>query len=216
MDTSVAQNIIRVIRTERDTRLARFTTENLDLWTLTDEPFINELCLTLLVAIRHHVERELVLIAARVTSDSRELSSGDCWRRITIERERLRSCGWKRLTAKLRLDLSADWDSSMKTLKLLANSYKHDPSTSADEELLNHLGLPLDVPYASLFESPGLKAGLAASLGLQDGADYCDIAEALLARVARFLTEVQARLVLSPVRGGEEELASMLPNDMLH
>jgi hypothetical protein len=216
MDTSVAQNIIQVIRAERDSRLASLKIEDRDLWMFTDEPFINELCLTLLVAIRHHVERSLVLIAARVTSDGRELSSEDYWQRIKIERERLRSCGWGRLIAKLQLDSLADWNLSMKTLQLLANSYKHDPSTSADEGLLRHLGLPLDVTYASLPESPGVKAGVAASLGLQDSADYCDIAEALLVCVSRFTAEVEARLVLSPVKGGEERVASMLPNDMLH
>jgi hypothetical protein len=51
MDTGVAKEMIRVIRAERTTRLARLPTEDPDLaydqWLSTDEPFIDELCPTL-------------------------------------------------------------------------------------------------------------------------------------------------------------------------
>lgn len=72
MDTRVAKHVIDVIRAERDSRLARLVAEEPELanalWHVYDEPFINELCLMLLVAIRHQVERELVLLTARVTA----------------------------------------------------------------------------------------------------------------------------------------------------
>ncbi len=47
---------------------------------------------------------------------------------------------------------------------------------------------------------------------LQDSADYCDIADELLARVDRFLEEVQAQhsVTLSPVKWGPVSITSFL------
>jgi hypothetical protein len=203
MDTSVAKDMIRVIRDERDKRERDFrATEEPDmgdLWPYMGEPFFNELCLALLVAIRGHFERELVLIAALV--DGGELDDKQYRQRVEKERKNLkdRKNGWKNLIAKLRLDSIAEWDLSMKTLHLLSNSYKHNPETRPDKELLKHLGL--DGNYAPLPESHNFKNGLASSLDLPERADYCDIADELVSRVDRFLAEVKARqLNLSRVR----------------
>lgn len=206
MNDKLASAVIRVIREERDRIADRLSAGDpdyaYDQWLFTEEPFLNELCLMLLVAIWHHVERELVWLTAQVTSDGRELEGPEYRQRVKKEREFLRSNGKPRMIAKLQLDRSAEWDSSMETLRLLANSYKHDPTASPDEALLKHLGLDRGVNYAPLAESPDLKKGLAASLGLQDGADYTDIAEELMARCRSFMTEVQENsdLVLSPIK----------------
>ncbi len=216
MDMTVGKDMIQVIRDERNARLKRLPTENPDVaydqWFFTDEPFINELCLDLLVAFRHHIERELVWMAARVTSDGRELAGKGYRKRVRDERELLRkSNGWKKLIAKLKLATVTEWNSSMNTLRLLANSYKHNPSSAPDRDLQKHLGLDLDGNYADLPESQALKKGLSTSLGLQEGADYCDIADELLARVDRFLKEVQAQPVTrSPVKWGPVPIASFL------
>jgi hypothetical protein len=207
MNTSVAKEMIRVIRAERESRLARLPTEDPDFaydeWLSTDEPFINDLCLTLLVALWHQVERELVHLAARVTSDGRELSLEQYWQRINKERQQLDKHGWeKTITVKLKLNNIDEWSRSMTTLRLLANSYKHHPSTKPKDLLLQHLA-PITRPnldYDSLPESQGFKAELAASLDLRDGANYCDIADELLARVDRFLAEVPKQSMLSPVK----------------
>jgi hypothetical protein len=206
MNTSVAKDMIRVIRAERESRLARLPTEDPDFaydeWLSTDEPFINELCLTLLVALWHQVERELVHLAARVTSDGRELSLEQYRQRIKEERKHMDTRdGRKEITAKLQLKTIDEWH-SMQTLRLLANSYKHHPSTKPKDLLLQHLA-PRTRPnlnYDSLPESQGFKAELAASLDLLDGANYCDIADELLDRVARFLAEVPKQSMLSPVK----------------
>lgn len=200
MDTSVAKHVIDVIRAEQDSRLARLVAEEPELanalWHVYDEPFINELCLMLLVAIRHQVERELVLLAARVTSDGRELDTDQYRQKV----EQLSQPGnWKKLKSKLQLTSFAEWE-AMETLRLLANAYKHAPSTTPSKDLLKHLGLDLGGEYASLPESPTFREGLAASLDLQCDSDFCDIADELLARAGRFLTDVQAQVKLSPIK----------------
>src|SRR5829696_9616736 len=96
-DTTVAKNVIRVIKIERGNRLAHLEKEDPEvaraLWIGDDEPFINELCLMLLVAIHHHVERELTRLAARVTSDQRELEAEQYEQKLEEERKRLRVRG---------------------------------------------------------------------------------------------------------------------------
>ena len=47
-----------------------------DQWLFTDEPFVNELCLVLLVVIRHQLERELLGLLARVIVDAKEIDGG--------------------------------------------------------------------------------------------------------------------------------------------
>jgi hypothetical protein len=45
-----------------------------DQWQFGDEPFVNELCLILLVAVWHQVEREVIWLAARVTGDGKQIT----------------------------------------------------------------------------------------------------------------------------------------------
>jgi len=196
MDTMVAEEMLRMIKAEHDRRVEHLPEEDgYDQWIFIDEPFVNELCLTLLVAIRHQVERELVLIAARVTNGGRELEGEQYTQRIQKERDNLKKHdGWKDIAAKLHLGTFHEWGASMETLRLLANSYKHDPWAVPDEKLLKHLGLSLEVTYKTLSESDDLKKGLAASLNLQSDADYCDISDELLTRAGRFITEVKKTL----------------------
>jgi hypothetical protein len=84
------EDMMRVIKAERDGRLEALKTEDpyimSDIWLFTDEPVINELCLMLLVAIRHHFEKELILIAARVTKDGRTLGREEYLRRVKEKR----------------------------------------------------------------------------------------------------------------------------------
>ena len=217
MDVSVVKDMISVIRAERDRRLALLAKVDpevaYDLWSEVDEPFVNDLCLMLLVSIRHTVERELVKIAALVTSDGRDLDGDQYRQRIQDERKKLREKGWTELVAKLKLIGSAEWDTSIETLRLLANIYKHSPQVTPDQALLKHLGLDFSVSYAPLPESQALRAGLAVSLGLQGNSNYCDIADELLIRASRFLADVQTRVALSPVK---LEMGSFNPSTFAH
>jgi hypothetical protein len=101
---SVAERMLGVIRVERE-RIRRdleiLAGEDhpyaadvaADDWDFHERPFINELCLLLLVSIRHEVERELVRIAARVGNGTVE-----AWR-CTLRRKG----GWEQLTNELQL-----------------------------------------------------------------------------------------------------------------
>lgn len=206
MDTSVAKDMISVIRAERDRRERDFRAREDpdmegDLWPFMGEPFFNELCLALLVAIWHHVESELVLLAPRVTSNGEPIRVSEYQRLVEEERKNLRENGRGCIMRKLKLKGINEWDTSMEILRLLANSYKHEPMATPDKCLLERLGLDASRNYAPIPESPTLKERLAAFLDLRDSAGYCDIADELVARVDRFLAEVKAQQpVLSPVK----------------
>lgn len=101
----------------------------------------------------------------------------------------------------------------MEALRLLSNSYKHSPSKAPVKELLECLKLETGIKYASLPESPTLQKGLAASIGLQGSADYCDIAERFVDTVREFLENVRGRNALSQVHPGP---VSLHPKDFLH
>jgi hypothetical protein len=213
MERSVGNDVLRLIRAEKDRRQALLTDEQPEIafehWWSVDEPFLNELCLMLLVARRHQVEKELVHFAARVTADGTAIDRKLYPKKVKAERDRIRKCGWKGVIAKLKLSSSTEWDSSMKTLQLLANCYKHDPSGKPDEELLEHLKLDKKLHYMSLAESPKFRAGLALSVGLPGDADYCEIAEEFLSLADQFLGHVQKGLVLSPFKGRRPSFRDM-------
>ena len=91
---------------------------------------------------------------------------------------------------------------SIEALRLLANSYKHDPRLQPDSKLVKHLGLDEKLLYASIPQSFELKRGLASIVGLPDDSSFSEITERFVEHAEEFLTDVQARNVLSPVRWG--------------
>jgi hypothetical protein len=140
--------MVSVIRAERQRRLTLLKDEDgdwaYDQWLFTDEPFVNELCLVLLVAIRHQIERELLRLLARLTVGGNEVGGSEYRRRLRNERKLLRKRdGWTNAIARLDLRTFPEWHSSIETLRLLANRYKHDPLGDPDEGLLKHLQLDL-------------------------------------------------------------------------
>jgi hypothetical protein len=199
MDTSVPKQMIDLIRAERQRRALmalQLADENSDLasdvWQFRDEPLVNELCLILLVAVWHQVEREVISLAARVTSDGKQITREQYLGnldRTEGEWRYKRSRG--KVIRKLDLDRFPKWESSIKTLNLLANCYKHDSTKTPGTMLLEHLRLDVTQRCMPLHESSYLRKGLAASVGLPEGAAFCDIAEELLASAATFLVEIQ-------------------------
>jgi hypothetical protein len=157
------------------------------------------MCLVLLVSIRHLLERELVRLGARVSGDGKPIPDKEYWRLVAEEREGLRRRdGWKNLAAKLNLASFAEWNVSLETLRLLANTYKHEPGyATPGEDLLAHLGLnPIistrpTVTYASLPESQHFREALALHLGLAKDGDYAGIAEEFLNIVEKFVAGVE-------------------------
>jgi len=198
--------MIGVIRKERKRRMALLS-DDPDVadyvWLSTDEPFINDLCLMLLVAVHHQVEREIVRLAARAIGDEEPLSQNQYEQRLEIERGHWGKWKTRRtVIAKLNLASFPEWDTSMETLRLLANSYKHAPSGKPFSDLLTHLNLDRTRTYAPLVDSNSLREGLAASLDLNNDADYCAIAEELLNRVGTFLAAARQQPGLSQVKRG--------------
>jgi hypothetical protein len=206
MDASVAKGMINLIRAEKQRRYACLAEEDpesaYDRWLCADEPIFNELCLMLLVAIRHQLEGELVLLRARVTNDGKDIDGEQYQKHVADQGKLLKRHGWERLTAALNLDCFAEWKTSMETLRLLANCCKHSPSHDPDKLLLEHLGLNADDNYAPLPESRCFREGLAESVDLQRDADYCDIAAQMLKLTEEFLAKVQQQPMLSRVVGG--------------
>jgi hypothetical protein len=210
METGILKGMITVIRTEekrranlrREDEASLLTKEDgsfaYDQWLFTDAPFVNELCLMLLVSLSHQVERELVSLAARAADDGKEIGGQNYDQEV---RKLRKGKGWDWGTMKARLTLkSCEGYTSMEALRHLANSYKHDPSMQPDAELLDVLKLETGVSYLPLPESDSLREGLAVIIGLGKGAAYCDIAEAFVDVASGFLVDVQSRTKLSRVK----------------
>src|SRR5882724_2801143 len=150
MNSQIAKEIISVVRAERKRLADQLTTLDKEdhetaweQWLFTAEPFINDMCLMVLVAVRHQVERELVLLAARANAGT-TISGKQYQQNVVLQRGLLRKRdGWKQLSATLNLVLFTEWTTSMETLRLLANCLKHEPTQGPDKELLEHLNLPL-------------------------------------------------------------------------
>lgn len=206
MDTRVLKEMITVIRAEQERRASLLMKEDSDFaydrWLSTDEPFVNELCIMVLVTLRHQMERQLVSLAARADNDGKEISSQQYEGKVREIREGLRNPkGWEKIKVRLSLE-SCEGYASTEVLRLLVNSYKHQPSMEPDEKLLKFLNLRTEVNYAPLPESPALKDGLATSIGLGKDAEYCDIVERFVDIASGFLANVQNRTKLSPVEWG--------------
>src|SRR5947209_17323848 len=127
MDTKVAKATIDVIRRERKRRRSRLPDHSdaaYDQWLFWDSPFVNELCLMVLVAIHHQIERELIQVAAQKTDDGKPLSRAAYQERLRIERGKWKSDRKSTIT-KLKLDSFPGWNRDLEALRQLANSYKH-------------------------------------------------------------------------------------------
>jgi len=202
MEIGFLMGIVAVIRAEEQRRGSQRTHEDpiyeYDHWLFTDAPFVNELCLMVLVTLWHQVERELVGLAARAASDGKEISP----ERYHDEVQGLRKgklWDWIKINARLKLQ-SCQGQRSMEALRHLANSYKHHPSMEPNEELVKLLNLETGVNYAPLPESDSVQAGLKALVGLGNDSSYCDIAERFIHIASDFLVDLQRRVNVSPVK----------------
>jgi len=232
MDTAAFRQIIGVIRTKgarRKAGLPDHPDAAHDRWLFTDQPFVNELCLLLLVRLSHEVERQLLLLSLRMPKGGvQEIDVSDYRKQVGERRELLRKNKgkeWRNLYEDLGL---RGKHKVFEVLRLLADSYKHDPFMLPDQELLSSLGLPrkrtptpaslnrtnaaLDVNYAPLSESSLLQQGLARCLSLHEGADYCDIAEAFVNFADKFLAGI-TKGSLTPL---ERKRISMNPRNFEH
>jgi hypothetical protein len=219
METRILKDMIAVIKAEQLRREEQL--DNVDpsyqndQWLFTDVPFVNELYLMIVVALRHQVERELVKIAARIGYGGKEISGQDYVDSVQNERRRLLlrkkdGGGWEQLAKRLKLQQCAGYE-HMEVLRLLANAYKHDPWMEPSKELLKRLNLKTDVKYAPLPGGTKLQQGLAQYVGLGKDAPCCDTAARFVDVASEFLETVKEQTALSPIKWGRVSL-----NDSLH
>lgn len=207
METAILKEMIAVIEAEEQRRSSLLTDKDdnfaYDQWLFTDAPFVNELCLMLLVTLRHQVERELVWLAARATNDGKEISFQQYLEKVKLLRKQVRNPkSWnEKIKNRLKLE-SFDEYRYIDALRLLANSYKHDPSMEPNDDLLNRLNLETGVNYAPLPESDALRQGLAEFISLGKDTSCCDIAVRFVDIASDFLGNVQSRTRLSRVQPG--------------
>jgi hypothetical protein len=214
MDTKILKDMITVIRTEQERRASLLRDEDPDFaydkWLFTDGPFLNELCLMFLVTLRHQIEREIVGLAARADEIQKEISGNQYQENIKKLRKTNntgRNIGWewKEIYKKLDLENCENYK-FVEALRLLSNSYKHEPSMEPNDELLNFLGLEIGVNYASLPESDALREGFAKLIGIKEDGDFCDIAERFIDISKDFLINVESRANLCKVKWGPVSL----------
>lgn len=225
LKAKVFNDMVSIFKAERKKR-ARQLLDHADPqlagehWMFTDEPFISELCLMLLVGLNHEVERELLNYAALADRDGRQRDDQED--RKNVEQRLV----WKELTGREMDDKEyrnnveqlckghrLDWTEIRRRLKLedrignecmvvlrdIANSYKHNPLMEPGEKLLKALQLQPGPPqYASLPESDDLRKALARFIDLREGADFCAIAEGFVEIVGTFLRDVQEHVMLRP------------------
>lgn len=204
MQFQTATEIISIIKTERQRRLDSLNDQDPDVaydqWLFTDEPFINEMCLMVLVALRHQIERTLSRFAACAGGGA------------IIDRDqyldniaRIEKKGWQHVCRVLGLQLPQRGE-PLETLRLLSNCYKHQTRHDPSQKLLDHLDLPLApngslvVEYATLPDSHAFREGLANSVGLDKNADYCTISKKFVEIAEQFLNNLEGRLKLAKIR----------------
>lgn len=215
METCIFKDIIAVFRAEQQRRgklrreaqlIVEYTSFEYDQWLFIDAPFVNELCLMLLVTLRHQVDREEIKLAALAAHDGKDISPEEYHeevQKLKIEKKGKKTKYWNFTTIRARLKLeSCTGDASMKTLRALANLYKHEPSMEPNKELLELLKLKKEDNYQSLPESHALQEGLAVSICLGKDADYCDIAERFVDIAKAYLADAESHIKKSPVKRG--------------
>lgn len=214
MNSRTLKEMISVIRSEEQRRASLLRAEDAevgyDLWLFEDGPFVNELCMMLLVAVQHQVERALVRLAARAADEGTVINRSQFSENLKQLRKGL-SWNWKEISDRLK-PMSSEWYPYMNALRLLANSYKHDPFAGPAEDLKRLLDLP-NVNYADLPASSLVREKLAAFIGLGEEATYCDVAERFVDIAESFLADVEGRATMSPI---EPRIASSNPEDFLH
>jgi hypothetical protein len=209
MEISDAKSFIGLVTEEARRRQALLENADpdyaYDQWIFTDLPFLHDLSLLFLVAIRHHIERRLLYFAACAMGHGSAIKRAEYDLRMKALLALPLGKRWKEIEARLSPTKCAHYP-SIEALRLLANSYKHDPRNQPDKELIVFLGLDSMLTYATLPESGELQKGLALLVGLPEKAGYAEITERFVEHAEEFLKDVQSRNLLSKVNWGSVSL----------
>jgi hypothetical protein len=208
MELADAKAYLDVIKAEEQRRVGLLPDHPdaaYDQWLFHDEPFINELCIVFLVALRHHIERRLMILAACAADGGRPLSKQEFSARKKQLSDLKFDKKWDEVDKRLGPEHCAHYR-VIEALRLLANAYKHEPNMEPDGRLLAHLHRDPSLRYAPMPESGDLQKGLGIIVGLPADASYSQIATAFVERVQEFLDDVTARNTISPVKWGRASL----------
>ncbi len=214
---ALARKMLAVLRDERLRLGARPVIPELgyDSWR-DDNATIGEMCLALLVSLRHEIERNLIWLAARSGRAGAPLSRDEYFGSV----RKISKLGGKlypTLEKRLGLTEIPVWKKELDLLRLLTNCFKHDPFGQPEQAdkvkgLRQKLGLRA-TNYAPLAESQGVVDALNRDLGVADHGDWIEIAGKFIAVSENFLDEVALRAGLQPV---DTHPAPFLPEDLAH
>ena len=208
MELTDAKAYLNVIKTE-ERRRAELLPDNpdaaYDQWLFYDAPFINELCIVFLVALRHHTERRLTFFAACAADAGKPITRQEFSTRMKELSDLNIAKKWEEIGRRLEPNQCSHHQVT-EALRHLANAYKHNPRMEPDDKLLKRLGLDLSLKYAPIPESTKLQEGLAKIVGLPADSSYPGIATSFVECVQGFLDDVKARNAISPVRWGRVSL----------
>jgi hypothetical protein len=137
MELTDARAYLDVIKAEEQRRaqlLPDHPDAAYDRWFFYDAPFINELCIVFLVALRHHIERRLIFLAACAADGGRPITKEEFLARVKELSNLKASARWDEISGRLTPDRCAHYH-VIEALRHLANAYKHDPSLEPDDRL---------------------------------------------------------------------------------
>jgi hypothetical protein len=216
MEFVEAKAFLAVVRSEEKRRSAILDHDEpdqaYDQWVFCDAPFIAELCIMLLVSLRHHVERRLLFLAACALDHGARIKRAQYEKHQAALARLDPAARWKEILKRLKLS-TCDHFEIAETLRLLANAYKHDPKEQPTKPLLRFLNLDPTINYLELRASDAFKKGLALKVGLAEDAAFVDVTERFIENTDAFLKDVPARNTLSKVSWGPISLA---PKDAGH
>jgi hypothetical protein len=148
MDMSDAKAFVDLVTTETRRREKLLTDGDADYaydhWMFTDLPFLHDLSLLFLVAIRHQIERRLLHFAACATGHGNPIDRAEYDKRLNALHTMSLGARWKEIEARVNPAGCVHFK-SIEALRLLANSYKHDPRNQPDKELIIYFGTRHDI-----------------------------------------------------------------------
>lgn len=206
LSTKFFQEMIDVFKLEFDRRSKLRDSQNpalnYDQLVFEDEPFINELCLMTLVTLRHEIDRQIALLAARSNQKDNEISVEQY--RHNVKQLQAISRNPKKFWGEIWQVLDEDIYRKYKeieALRLISNEFKHGFFSTPDEELLRFLSLNTSYNYAPLSESDELRKGLAIFIGISPDADYFEIVNKFVEIAHNFLTEMEKKTKPCKIKG---------------
>lgn len=122
MDVKDAKAFVNLITAEAKRRRYLLPEDGeaaIDQWMFTDLPFLHDLCVLYLIALRHHIERRLLFFASCALRGGKRIKHSE----FKSERDKLRAMKgklWKEIDRRLQPSKCARY-SSVEALQLLAN-----------------------------------------------------------------------------------------------